>query len=156
LIENSIHDFFIKNDLTLSLAESCTGGGIAFRLVQIPGSSAYFLGSVVSYSREAKEKLLSVKPAILATHGEVSQETAKEMALGARGSFDSDYALAVTGIAGPSGGSLQKPVGTVFVAIASKREAIFSWEHHFEGSRKEIILKSIDCALAHLWKHVNS
>lgn len=104
---------------TLALAESCTGGFIANRLTNVPGASAIFLASLVTYSNAAKERFLGVKPQTLAAHGAVSEAVAGEMAEGARRVTGADYALAVTGIAGPSGGSEAKPVGTVFLALAS-------------------------------------
>jgi PncC family amidohydrolase len=156
MIEDNIHHFFIKNNLSLGLAESSTGGGAAARLVQIPGCSLYFLGSVVAYSRGAKERLLGVDPQIITSFGEVSVQTTEEMAKGALKQFGSDFTVAITGIAGPTGGSVEKPVGTTFFAIASQREPIASWRHTFQGSRQEIISQSIESAFAHLWKYVNS
>ena len=104
---------------TLALAESCTGGAIAQRITDVPGASEVFLGGVVSYANSAKETLLGVNPETLRQYGAVSEAVAREMALGARKKFNSDYALAVTGIAGPGGGTPEKPVGTVFIALAS-------------------------------------
>ena len=104
---------------TLALAESCTGGLMANRITDVPGASEIFLGVVVSYANSAKEKFLGVRAETLAAHGAVSEAAAGEMALGAREKFGSDFALAVTGIAGPSGGTPEKPVGTVFIALAS-------------------------------------
>ena len=104
---------------TLALAESCTGGCIAQRVTNVPGASAVFPGGVVSYANSAKEKFLGVRAETLANHGAVSEAVATEMALGAREKFGSDFALAVTGIAGPGGGTPEKPVGTVFVALAT-------------------------------------
>lgn len=103
---------------TLALAESCTGGGIADRLTNVPGASAIFLGGFVTYSNELKQKCLGVRGETLAQHGAVSEAVAREMAEGARRVTGSDFALAVTGIAGPSGGTPEKPVGTVFIALA--------------------------------------
>lgn len=156
MIENKIQKFFIENHLTLGLAESCTGGGLSARLVQVPGCSLYFLGSIVAYSKEVKEKLLGVKSQTLLTFGEVSGKTAEEMALGALKQFKSDYALAITGIAGPTGGSIEKPVGKVFFSLVSREEPPTTYEHQFQGERHEIIAQSIEMALAHLWKYVNS
>lgn len=106
---------------TLALAESCTGGYIANRITNIPGASVVFLGGLVAYSNEAKQQFLGVRVETLAQHGAVSEPVAREMAEGARTRICADYALAVTGIAGPGGGSPEKPVGTVFIAFASPK-----------------------------------
>lgn len=108
---------------TLALAESCTGGAIAHRITNVPGASVPFLGGFVTYSNEAKQKFLGVRPETLARHGAVSEATAREMAEGARLAMSSNYALAVTGIAGPGGGTDEKPVGTVFIALATAEGA---------------------------------
>jgi len=104
---------------TLALAESCTGGYIANRITNVSGSSAVFLGGVVSYSNDAKRRFLGVKAETLAKHGAVSEAVAREMAEGVRRETGADFALAVTGIAGPTGGTVEKPVGTVFIALAA-------------------------------------
>lgn len=104
----------------MALAESCTGGFIANQITDVPGASKMFKGGVVSYSNEAKERILGVNAATLKRHGAVSKEVATEMAEGARKEFGADYALAVTGIAGPSGGTKIKPAGTAFIAVAGK------------------------------------
>jgi nicotinamide-nucleotide amidase len=118
-IENVVVRLLTEQRKTLALAESCTGGNIAHRLTNVPGASAVFLGGTVSYANSAKEKLLGVRAETLRQHGAVSEEVAREMALGARKKFDADFAIAVTGIAGPAGGTKEKPVGTVFIALAS-------------------------------------
>jgi nicotinamide-nucleotide amidase len=107
-----------ERQATLALAESCTGGGIAHRITNVPGASAVLLAGFVTYSNAAKQKFLGVQADTLAQHGAVSEATAREMAEGARRQAQSDYALAVTGIAGPSGAAPGKPVGTVYIALA--------------------------------------
>jgi PncC family amidohydrolase len=105
--------------LSLALAESCTGGLVASRITDVPGSSAYFLGGIVAYSYEAKASLLGVSWDTLNTHGAVSRETVVEMARGARKLFNADVAVSVSGIAGPRGGTEAKPVGTVWVGLST-------------------------------------
>ena len=117
-IEEAIVRILMKQKKTLALAESCTGGFIANQITNVPGASKIFLGGIVSYSNQAKQKFLGVRAKSLEQHGAVSEAVAQEMAAGARKRFGADFAIAVTGIAGPSGGTKNKPVGTVFVALA--------------------------------------
>ena len=117
-IEQVVVRLLTERRQTLALAESCTGGNIAHRITNVPGASVVFTGGVVSYANAVKEKLIGVKPETLQQHGAVSEPVAREMALGAREKFGADFALAVTGIAGPGGGTPEKPVGTVFIALA--------------------------------------
>jgi nicotinamide-nucleotide amidase len=120
---------------TLALAESCTGGCIAHRLTNVPGASAVLLAGLVTYSNAAKQKFLGVQAETLARHGAVSEPVAREMAEGARRETGADYALSVTGIAGPSGGTPAKPVGTVFIGLAGPFETII--EHHLNPWDRE-------------------
>jgi len=135
--------------------------------VSLPGASDYFLGSIVSYSNGVKKDLLDVKEGTLDQFGAVSQETAEEMALGALKGCKSDYSLSVTGIAGPEGGSDEKPVGTVWAAVARKNKyeraeegkfsgkVISSWKMKpMKGSRKMVIERTVNLALAELWRLV--
>lgn len=118
-IEKVVVRRLVAKKKTLALAESCTGGLIASRVTDVPGASEIFLGGVVSYANSAKEKFLGVRAETLAAHGAVSEPVAGEMAVGALEKFGADFAMAVTGIAGPGGGTPEKPVGTVFIALAS-------------------------------------
>jgi len=120
-LEDVIVRLLTEHKETLSLAESCTGGFIANRLTNVPGASAVLLAGLVTYSNSAKQTFLGVKADTLAEHGAVSEQVAKEMAEGARQRTGSDYAISVTGIAGPSGGTEAKPVGTVFIGLATSR-----------------------------------
>ena len=117
-IEETIVCLLAERNLTLATAESCTGGLVAHRITNVPGASKVFLGGIVAYSNEAKKKFLGVRPESLSRHGAVSAAVAREMAEGARKKFGADLAIAITGIAGPSGGTKAKPVGTVFIALA--------------------------------------
>jgi nicotinamide-nucleotide amidase len=119
-LAKSIVQLLAKHKKTLALAESCTGGFIANQITNVPGASKIFLGGVVAYSNEVKEKFLGVRAQSLEQHGAVSEPVARQMAEGARKKFGADYAIAITGIAGPSGGSKTKPTGTVFIALAGE------------------------------------
>ncbi len=118
-LESVIGKLLAERGLTLATAESCTGGTIAQLLTSVSGASAYYMGGVVAYANEAKEQLLGVKRATLEQYGAVSRQTAEEMALGAKQRFATDCAVATTGIAGPTGGTKEKPVGTVWIAVAT-------------------------------------
>jgi nicotinamide-nucleotide amidase len=120
-LEATVVRLLTEQQRSLAVAESCTGGLIAHRLTNVPGASAVFLGGLVTYSNEAKKQFLGVQDGTLRSHGAVSAETVREMAEGARSQMKADYSIAVTGIAGPSGGTPEKPVGTVFIGLASQR-----------------------------------
>ncbi|WP_276486133.1 CinA family nicotinamide mononucleotide deamidase-related protein [Paraflavitalea pollutisoli] len=119
---------------TMATAESCTGGYIAHLITSVPGSSAYYKGSVISYANEVKENLLSVSPATLAATGAVSEDTVQQMVQGALSSLHTDYALATSGIMGPDGGSAEKPVGMVWIAVGN-REKIVTQQFNFRFDR---------------------
>lgn len=120
-VEEQVHAELIRRGQTLAVAESCTGGKIASKFTAMAGASHYFLAGLTTYSNEAKVNLLGVSPATLAAHGAVSEATVREMAEGARRVTGADYAVATTGIAGPTGGSAEKPVGTVWFAVSGPK-----------------------------------
>ena len=122
--EKNVHRLLIDRTQTLAVAESCTGGSIAARFTAMPGASAYFLCGVVSYSNASKQTVLGVDPDTLTRYGAVSEQVARQMAEGARRISGADYAVATTGIAGPTGGSAEKPVGTVWIAVATPRQTV--------------------------------
>lgn len=136
-IEVQVGKLLFEKKLTLGLAESCTGGLIGHLMTNVPGSSEYFMGSIVSYAYQAKVKLLGVSWDTLRQYGAVSSETVLEMARGARKAFDSDLALSVSCIAGPGGGTPSKPVGTSWLGFSTK-DGDSSYLFHFEGSRLEV------------------
>ncbi len=131
---------------TLALAESCTGGLIAHRITNVPGSSDYFLGGVMAYSNPVKERLLGVKPETLLAVGAVSEETAREMAQGASQTIGSDVGISVTCIAGPGGGTDEKPVGLTYIG-ASTPDGEWVKRHVFQGDRKSIKESAANAAL---------
>jgi len=145
-IEKAIMDFMEHRGLTLSLAESCTGGYIASLFTQHPGSSKVFFGGAVTYSNELKESILGVKHQTLELFGAVSKESVTEMVEGALSNFKSDYAVAVTGIAGPDGGTPEKPVGTVWIAVANVNKTL-SKKLTFGNKRRQNIERSAIAAL---------
>ena len=132
--------------LTLALAESCTGGLVAAAITDVPGSSDYFLESAVTYSNQAKENRLGVRMATLEAHGAVSEETAREMAQGIRRSSGADLGFALTGIAGPDGGTADKPVGTVHMALAHEG-GVLHWVNRAPGSRDRVRMLAAYAAL---------
>jgi nicotinamide-nucleotide amidase len=135
-LEKVLVDLLAGRGESLATAESCTGGLLAHRITNVPGSSAVFLGGYVTYANAVKQSALGVDPALLEKHGAVSSAVAQAMAEGARQKAGADYALATTGIAGPDGGSVEKPVGTVFIALASKFGETIVEQHRFATDRK--------------------
>lgn len=142
---------FTQQGLTLTTAESCTGGSLAASLTANPGSSEIFVGGTIPYSNTLKQQLLDVSEATLLQHGAVSEQTAIAMATGAKTKFKTDYAIATTGIAGPGGGSIEKPVGTVWIAVAGKKEVITK-KFQFNNDRLINIERTRMNALLLLWK----
>ncbi len=146
-------DLMRTKELHLALAESCTGGLVAGRLTEIPGSSDVVVGGMVAYANQAKIDLLQVPSEVIAKHGAVSAETAAAMARGAQARFGAEVAIAVTGVAGPGGGSPEKPVGTVWFAFAVG-ERVESVMARFVGSRSEIRARAVQAVLFGAWRRV--
>lgn len=138
---------------TVTCAESCTGGLLAGALTSVPGSSQWFHQSFVTYSNQAKQDRLGVMPDTLLKHGAVSRETVYEMARGAKAVAQADYALSISGIAGPGGGSAAKPVGTVWFGLATP-EGSFEQTVLFPGDRKAVRAQAVEYALAFLAEHL--
>ncbi len=137
-MEQVIGKMLLKNKKTVATAESCTGGFIAHLITSVAGSSHWYKGSVVSYANQAKENILAVKESTLNTNGAVSEETVKQMAQNVRLKMDTHYAIATSGIMGPDGGTTEKPVGTVWIAVCSSYQTITS-NHHFRYDRERNI-----------------
>lgn len=135
--------------MKVGTAESFTSGAIARKFTSIPGSSAFFEGSVVAYSAEVKQNLLAVPAELIEKHGIFSREVAESMAIGGAQTLGVDICLSSTGIAGPTGGTIENPVGTVCLAIA-KCDSVRSWKMRFEGSREEVVEKSVDFLFSRL------
>lgn len=141
--------------LVLALAESCTAGGVAYSVTSIPGSSVYFDRGFVTYSNEAKQEMLGVSLDLLVQHGAVSEAVALAMAEGALKFSQANVALAITGIAGPGGGSVEKPVGCVWFGLAAHHKPAQSICKHFSGDRQSIREQAIAFSLEALWLYIN-
>ena len=139
--------------LTLSIAESCTGGLVGAAVTAVPGSSAYFLGGAVSYANDVKRRMLGVPAGILAGKGAVSDETARAMASGAQRLFSSDCAISTTGIAGPGGGTKKKPKGLVYIGIAAGKK-VKSYKYVFRGSRAAVRKQTVGTALEKMIENI--
>ncbi|MCY7411127.1 MAG: competence/damage-inducible protein A [Chitinophagales bacterium] len=153
-LEKTIGEILKQQHKTISTAESCTGGLIAHKLVSVAGASDYFIGSMVCYSYDAKENNLGVKKNTLDTFGAVSEETVREMVQGALRNLKTDYAIAVSGIAGPGGGTPDKPVGTVWIAVGNN-EKIIAKRFQFARTREIIMEYTAITALGMAWRFLN-
>lgn len=145
-LEEAVIRLLIDRKKTVAVAESCTGGGLGARLTSVPGSSAAFLGGFITYSNAAKQALLGVPAGLLEARGAVSAPVAEAMAAGARERLGADYALSITGVAGPDGGTPEKPVGLVYVGLAGPRGVRIT-ENHFIGIREDVRRRSTQLAL---------
>ncbi len=152
-MEEVVAQALVERKLTVAVAESCTGGMVAARLTNVPGSSSWFREGVVTYSNEAKEARLGVSHATLEQHGAVSEQTAIEMAEGLRRGAGVDLALSITGIAGPTGGSKEKPVGTVFMALATP-DGTKTWRNVLGYDRRSMRLIATETALDRLRRYL--
>ncbi len=145
-----LQKIMIIKGLKLSVAESCTGGSLSATLTQIPGCSKYFLGGIVAYSNDLKKKLLGISPAVLEKEGAVSEAVVVQMAEGMLRLSGSDYSIAVSGIAGPEGGTNEKPVGTIWGAIAQKNGNTETYKFLLSGKRQGIFQQTCENLLAKL------
>ena len=152
-ILKQIHNLLIKNNKTIAVAESCTGGLLSELLTRLSGSSQYFMLGVVAYSNHAKANILKIPAQIVLKKGAVSKGIAVYMAGNIQKIAKTDFGIGITGIAGPSGGSAKKPVGTVFIAIAAKNKTI-PYLFRFKGSRTSIRKQATRKALELLKKHI--
>jgi PncC family amidohydrolase len=154
-LAQSVGELLNKQHLTLGLAESCTGGMVASYITDIAGASAYFEGAVVAYSYQAKEDVLGVPASTLERFGAVSVETVMAMARGARKLLNVDIAVAITGIAGPSGGTADKPVGLTYIGLVSGRGEL--WHRYiWKGNRRQNREQSARAALELLKEHLQA
>ena len=145
-VEYEVVELLQKNKLKVTFAESCTGGLLSARLVNVPGASEVFKSSVVTYSNKAKRKLLGVNKCTLKVFGAVSSQTAAEMAIGAMRRLRADVSVSITGIAGPGGGTDKKPVGLVYIACNVLGNVTVK-ECHFSGERLDVRMASVEAAL---------
>lgn len=140
MLEEVVGSLLKERSMTIATAESCTGGLLSDRITNIPGSSSYFLEGIVSYSNEAKSQILAVPMELIETHGAVSAQVVEAMARGVKQLSGSNIGIGISGIAGPGGGTAEKPVGTVFIGLQIDREEPVSYEYRFHGTREEIKL----------------
>lgn len=136
----------LRKGLTLSVAESCTGGMLGSVITSVPGSSGYFLGGAVTYSNDSKEDVLKVPGSVIVENGAVSEDTAISMAAGVKDLFGSDLSISITGIAGPGGGTDAKPVGLVWIGISAK-DGTFARKFNFKGKRDDVRNSAVDASI---------
>ena len=148
-------EVLLQRGWTVTAAESCTGGAVAMNLTELAGSSAWFNGSFVTYSNELKEKMLGVAPETLLAYGAVSEQVVDEMSEGARRKAGADLAVAISGIAGPGGGTKDKPVGTVCFGVAVEGGPVVTETVLFAGDRHQVRQQAVDHALAMLLDKLN-
>ena len=151
MLEQEIIQFMTEHKLTLSAAESCTGGMFSARVINTPGASAVYEAGFVTYANKAKHKLIGVKKKTLKEYSAVSKETAKEMVKGTLKATGADYAVSITGIAGPGGGTVEKPVGLVYIGCGRKHHIVVK-QYHFSGDRTQIREARVENALLQLWE----
>lgn len=152
-LEGQLGDELRSRKLTIAVAESCTGGLLGSKITDVAGSSEYFLGGVIAYQNEVKEALLRVPHDVIEAHGAVSAQTAEAMADGCRGLFKSDIAVSITGIAGPGGGSDEKPVGLTYIGISTARGATsrrFIWGGNRTQNKEASVRAAMEMVLSAL------
>lgn len=145
-----------QHEWKLATAESCTGGGLAYAVTDIPGSSAWFERGFVTYSNTAKQEALDVTLLTLSVFGAVSEQTAREMAEGALKNSQAQISIAITGIAGPDGGSVEKPIGTIWIALAGINKTTEAIVENFLGNRKQVREQTIEFALTKLLNFISN
>lgn len=154
-VQERIGDLLRERGWQLAVAESCTGGLVGHMVTNVPGASTYFLGGVTAYAYHAKVRLLQVSWETLEKHGAVSEATVKEMARGVRQALGADIGLAISGIAGPTGGTPEKPVGTAWIGLDTET-GTWAKEHHAEGDRLANKEEFAAAALTFLWEHLKN
>ena len=153
LIEEKLGEELRERGLTIAVAESCTGGLLGSRITDVPGSSEYFLGGVIAYQNEVKEALLHVPHDVIASQGAVSPQTAAAMAVGCRDLFSCDIAVSITGIAGPGGGSEEKPVGLTYIGLATETGVTsrrFQWDESRIKNKEASVRAAMELILSQL------
>lgn len=153
-LAEAVHHAFIGRKKKLALAESCTGGAVAARLVAIPDASRYLLGSIVAYSNEWKERFLQVSHSTIKTDGAVSLRAVKEMVEGLFSETNADFAVAISGLVGPTGGTKEKPVGTIYIAVGERGKPIDAGKIQARPDRADGIELALQTALGVLWRRL--